>query len=147
MNICKQFLFTIIVIVCGCSHLQAQQERAFLVMCDAVPSQLIVINSNGEWIPHVKSVIINININGVTELIAKSYKGVIEPSNPETKTYELAQIKSISQQQFTAIIDGLQQDTSYVRNSGTFRRSTPSQNDEQNEGVDNLQLSRDDLNN
>jgi hypothetical protein len=118
------------------SNLYAQ-DKAFLVLCDAAPGQLIVLDSQGNWIPDVKSVSITIGIDNKSEMTTVAYVGVIKPTNPKTKTYELVQVKSVSKQQFTGIIDGLQSDPAYVKNSNTFDTKPRANVNDPNERTNN----------
>lgn len=144
------FLRTASMLVCiallYCTPASAQTGKAFLVICDQAPGQLIVLDDNGNWVPNVKSITVTIAVNGTPELTTIQYAGVIEPTNPKTQKYELAQIKSMPKTEFMAMIDGLQGDPSFVKNSsafagraGTTVRQPPVENSNRgtNNGTDN----------
>jgi hypothetical protein len=92
---------------------QEADRSAFLVVCDTSPSKIIVLDDTGKWLHRVRETEIKIDTNATMKCIM--YEGHYRPSNPEIKTWRLAQIKTVTEAEFQSMINNLQNDPDAVR--------------------------------
>lgn len=84
------------------------QGSAFIIVCDSSPNQVIVLDSQGKWLPTVRSAKVEIEIGKPASITCVMWSGQFKPSNPETRTWTLSQMKSVNAQQFQTYVDQLQ---------------------------------------
>jgi len=89
-------------------------KSVFMIVCDAKPGQLLVLNEKGEWISTVKAVEINMEIGKKATVSCTMWSGQFKPTNPDSKTWELQQLRSVSAAQFQTYIDKLQVDPAAI---------------------------------
>lgn len=89
--------------------------NVFVVLCDARPGQLLVINSEGKWLAGVRSVEIKSEVGKDATISCQMWDGPIRPSRPQVKTWTLAQVKTIPQTEFQRLVDSLQTDPDAIR--------------------------------
>ncbi len=88
---------------------------AFVVVCDAKPGQMIVLDSTGQWVSGVKVIKLDLEVGQVPSISCIIYEGQYRPSKPTTKTWVLTQIKTVSAADFQQMIDSLQTDPNAIR--------------------------------
>jgi len=91
--------------------------NAFVIVCDSRPNQIIVLDAQGKWIPTVQSATIKVEIGHSPQITCVMWSGLFKPTNPETKVWTLAQMKSVTAQQFQQYVDQLQTDPSAIARS------------------------------
>ncbi len=94
---------------------EAADGNVFVVLCDARPGQLLVINSEGKWLTGVRSVEIKSEVGKDATISCQMWDGPIRPSRPQVKTWTLAQVKTIPQPEFQRLVDSLQTDPDAIR--------------------------------
>lgn len=87
----------------------------FLIVCDAKPGQVIVLDQNGKWISSVKGVEIKFDVGKSPTITCVIYEGLFRPSNPQTKTWVLAQMKTVASSEFQKMVDSLQTDPEAIK--------------------------------
>lgn len=92
---------------------QETERSAFLIICDINPSKIIVLDDAGKWMHRVRETEIKIDGNAIMK--CTMYEGHYRPSSPEVKSWKLAQIKAVSETEFQAMINNLQNDPEAVR--------------------------------
>jgi hypothetical protein len=89
----------------------ATTNTAFVILCDENPSQIIVLDSNGAWMPGVRTAAISVEIGKpVAKIVCTLWDGPFRPTNPQTMNLQLSQIKSVSVDEFQDYVDKLQND-------------------------------------
>ena len=82
-------------------------EAILIVNSDNI-KQMIVIDIEGKWIHDARNIQMNFTVGENPTIRCKIYKGLFEPSNPETKDWVLKGIVSASMDDFRVIVDDLQ---------------------------------------
>lgn len=90
-------------------------KSVFLIVCDSAPNKIIILDDTGRWIHRVKEAEIKIDGSSTSTVKCLMYEGAFRPSQPETKTWRLSQIKTVSDVDFQGMIDGLQTDPEAVK--------------------------------
>lgn len=68
-----------------------------LLVNEAKPQQIIVFDSNGEWLSGVQEVNVRIEISASgIKADCLSWKGILRPTNPNSFTASVKEIKSVS---------------------------------------------------
>lgn len=97
-------------------EVKSDPKSVFLLICESNPEQLCVLDSSGSWISDVRSAKINFTIGSTKPQIeCTMWAGPFKPSSPRVSTWDLIQIKSVSQEKFQTVIDSLQNDSAAVR--------------------------------
>lgn len=94
---------------------ETKTESVFVVVCDGKPGQMVVLDSNGKWIPNVKNIEIKLEVGQPATITCVIYEGVLKPSNPPVKTWSLSQMKTMSNSEFQKLVDSLQTDPSAIK--------------------------------
>jgi hypothetical protein len=87
----------------------------FVIACDSEPNKIIVLDATGKWLHTVKSVEVKFDIGHPVTITCQMYEGVLRPSRPETKSWRLAQLKTVTEADFQQMIDNLQTDPEAIR--------------------------------
>lgn len=90
-------------------------ESVFLIVCDANPDKIIVLNGQGKWIPTVKEAMIKFQTGIKPKITCMMYSGFYKPTNPEVKVWQIAQLKSVTPVEFQQMIDSLQKDPESIK--------------------------------
>ena len=95
---------------------QPASGSILVIVCDSKPEKLLVLDATGKWIPAVQSVELKLEIGRTTpKAICTLWSGPIKPTNPEVKTWDLAQLKSVSAAEFDKMIDSVQTDPDAIK--------------------------------
>ena len=88
----------------------------YVIVCDAEPGQMVVLDSNGVWLSSVRTVEITFTI-GAANPKAKCtmWAGPIRPNNPVVENWNLAELKSVAAEEFQEMLDSLQTNPEAVR--------------------------------
>ena len=88
----------------------------YVIVCDAEPGQMVVLDSNGVWLSSVRTVEITFTI-GASNPKAKCtmWAGPIRPNNPVVENWNLAELKSVAAEEFQEMLDSLQTNPEAVR--------------------------------
>lgn len=89
---------------------------ALVIVCDANPNQMIILDSNGKWLSSVRNVEFKIDINNSATITCIMWNGPIRPTNPKIETWQLSQLKSVAENDFKSIVDSLQKDPEAIHN-------------------------------
>jgi hypothetical protein len=94
-----------------------QEDPVFVIVCDAKPGRWLVLDSTGKWISAVQIVDLGpISIGDTTpKITCTMWSGPIKPNNPIIKTWNLAQLKSVTEPEFQEMLDSLQADPDAIR--------------------------------
>ncbi len=72
-----------------------------LLINEAKPQQIIVFDSNGEWLSGVQEINIKVEISASgIKANCLSWKGILKPTNPSSFTASVKEIKSVSDAAF-----------------------------------------------
>lgn len=94
----------------------ADNTEVFVIVCDAKPSQWLVLDSTGKWIPSVRAVDVTLTIgDNAPKATCTMWSGPIRPKNPIVKNWTLAQLKSVTEEEFSEMLDSLQDDPEAIR--------------------------------
>jgi hypothetical protein len=99
------------------SQPKTDPASAFLIVCDAQPARVILLDANGKWVPTVKSVEIKFDLGGVNTITCVLYEGPLKPTAPIIKTWVLSQMKSVTAVEFQKMIDSLQSSPEAIKTS------------------------------
>jgi hypothetical protein len=92
------------------------EDSVFVIVCDAKPSQWLVLDSTGKWVSGVRSVEVTLTIGSATPTVKGTlWSGPIKPKNPQVKTWKLVQLKSVTEAEFQEMLDSLQTDSDAIR--------------------------------
>ncbi len=94
---------------------QKSSGNAFVIACDAKPGQVLVLDTSGKWLSGVKEIDIKFEIGKEASITCTIYEGVLRPSRPITKTWILAQMKTVSSTEFQKMVDLLQKDPDAIK--------------------------------
>jgi hypothetical protein len=87
----------------------------FVIACDSAPTKVIILDQAGKWIPSIKQVEVKFEIGSPATIVCVMYEGAIRPTNPVTKTWGLAQLKTVPATNFQQMIDTLQTNPDAIR--------------------------------
>lgn len=91
-------------------------DSVFIIVCDAQPSQVLVLDSNGKWLSSVRTIEMTLVIGDTSPKVKGTmWSGPIKPKTPIVKTWTLAQLKSVTEEEFTEMVDSLQGDPDAIR--------------------------------
>lgn len=99
-------------------RLDSQQGSGsiLVIVCDSKPEKLLVLDAAGKWIPSVQSIEVKLEIGRTTpKAICTLWSGPIKPTKPEVRTWDLAQLKSVSSSEFDQMVDQVQSDPEAIR--------------------------------
>lgn len=87
-----------------------------VIVCDSNPEQILVLDSDGKWIPSVQSIEVKLEIGRSTpKAICTMWSGPLKPKNPEVKIWNLSQLKSVSASEFEQMVDSVQTDPEAIK--------------------------------
>jgi hypothetical protein len=66
-------------------------------------------------VPSVKEIDIKFEVGKEASITCTIYEGVLKPSRPVTKTWTLAQMKTVSATEFQKMVDSLQTDPNAIK--------------------------------
>ena len=92
-----------------------ESEFVYIIVCDAKPDQILLLNNNGVWLQTVRSVDIKFSIDIPPTVTCTMWSGPYRPTNPEVKIWGLSQIKSVNITEFQDMVDSLQSDPEAIR--------------------------------
>lgn len=98
---------------------------AFLIVCDSDPSQILVLDSTGKWLPDVKEAEVVVKLGRPAQLKCILWAGNIKPSKPAILSWDLAQIQSASLEEFQGMVDGLQSDPTFIKRVKETKKPIP----------------------
>ena len=89
-------------------------QTCHILIQDNNPNNTIILNNQGQWINNTKTYTITLTQDYTTNqttqtLTTTNWNGPYKPTNPQTQTWTIKEIKTINQQQFQNYIDQLQQ--------------------------------------
>lgn len=87
----------------------------FLIVCDSAPNRILILDDAGKWMHRVKETEIKIDSNQSSTVKCLMYEGAFRPSRPESKTWRLSQVRTVSDAEFQALVDNLQTDPEAVK--------------------------------
>lgn len=90
-------------------------NHGFLIVCNNNPQKFIVLDNDGNWTPDVREAVIKLKIADDASMECVSFVGLIEPSNPKRVSWHLLEMKSVSDEEFQQMIDGLQADRGFLK--------------------------------
>lgn len=91
------------------------KEFVYIIVCDAKPDQILLLNNSGVWLQTVRSVDIKFSIDIPPTVTCTMWAGPYRPTNPEVKVWGLSQIKSVNITEFQDMVDSLQTDPEAIR--------------------------------
>ncbi len=86
-----------------------------MVACDSDPNKVILLDQNGRWLSTVKSVEMKFDIGQPITVTCMMYEGVIKPSKPQIKSWQLVQLKTVPVAEFNQMLDTLQSDAEAIK--------------------------------
>lgn len=87
-----------------------------VIVCDSNPEKWLVLDSDGKWIHAVRSIEVKLEIGKSTpRAICTMWSGPIRPTNPEIKTWDLSQLKTVSPTEFDQMVDSVQSDPEAIK--------------------------------
>jgi hypothetical protein len=87
-----------------------------VIVCDSNPEKWLVLDSDGKWIHAVRSIEVKLEIGKSTpKAICTMWSGPIRPTNPEIKTWDLSQLKTVSPVEFDQMVDSVQSDPEAIK--------------------------------
>lgn len=87
-----------------------------VIVCDSNPEKWLVLDSDGKWIHSVRSIELKLEIGKSTpKAICTMWSGPIKPTNPEVKTWDLSQFKSVGAAEFDQMVDSVQGDPEAIK--------------------------------
>lgn len=94
---------------------EIENQSVFILMCDASPEKVIVLDTSGRWISKAREIEIKLGGGGMAAVKCVMYEGAYKPRNPLVKTWKLGQISTVSENRFQEMIDNLQNDPEAVK--------------------------------
>ena len=91
------------------------EGSVFAVVCDGKPGQMIILDSNGKWVPNVKNIEIKAEIGNQAVITCTIYEGVLKPTRPNVKSWTLSQMKTVTNSEFQKLVDSLQSDPEAIK--------------------------------
>ncbi len=89
--------------------------NVFVIVCDAKPGQMIVLDGDGKWVPSVKGIEIKFDVGQSPTLTCTIYEGQFKPSRPQMKSWTISQMKTVSNAEFQRMVDSLQTDPEAIK--------------------------------
>lgn len=94
----------------------APTNSVFIIVCDAKPGQILVLDSTGTWLSTVRDAKIEFIIGENTpKVTCTMWSGPLKPTKPDVKSWDLAQLKSVTDAEFQKMVDSLQVDPEAIR--------------------------------
>jgi len=90
-------------------------DSVFIVVCDANPSQILILDEDGKWIDTIRSIELSFVMGQRPNVKCTMWSGPFKPTVPDVKVWNLAQLKSVSEDEFQQMVDSLQTDPEAVR--------------------------------
>ena len=91
------------------------KDSVFIIICDEKPGQVFVIDSAGKWLSTIRDVTISFSIGQkIPSVVCTLWSGPFKPTNPEIKTFELVQLKSVTNNEFQSMIDASETDPEVI---------------------------------
>lgn len=96
---------------------KVENGSAFLIVCDAQPNKVLVLDSNGKWIPNVKGIELKLDIGAGSVVVSCTiYDGIVKPSKPQIRIFTVTQMKTTNAVEFQQLIDDLQSNPDAIKN-------------------------------
>ena len=89
----------------------------FVIVCDAKPGQMLILNDQGDWVPDAREAKINVAIGPEAKpsIECTMWTGLFRPTNPVIRNGTVNQIKSVNIDEFQKMVDDLQVDPSAIK--------------------------------
>jgi len=88
---------------------------AFVIVCDSQPSKMLVLDSTGKWMSTVKSVDVKVEIGQPATITCTLYEGYLKPTKPQVRTWQLAQMKTVTATEFQQMVDAIQSNPDAIK--------------------------------
>ena len=101
----------------GAAQVANEDMDVFVIVCDAKPGQMLILDDQGDWMPDAREAKIAVAIgpDAQPSIECTMWTGLFRPTNPLVKNWTVNQIKSVNLVEFQKMVDDLQTDPSAIR--------------------------------